>query len=470
MKYVVFTFSGEGLGIAKRLQDEGNDVLVAMIHDIKDILTKEDDQDKEEEDVEKIRRLSSYDGMVDKEEAWKVVETLKRVKNPKEYFLFFDFNHCFKFSEALMGLGFHGNFVTEEDRLLETSRDKAKDFVKQHYADLKVAEVHEFKTADEGKQFLEETEDCWVLKGMDEDARTVVPSAEDPELAKQELIEALDKEGSSYEKGGYILELRIPNIIEITPELQFYDGKPLWASIDIELKQLGAGNVSVMTGCAADLVFPIELDSPIIDLAFPPIVHQMAKEHGGWFTWDASILYDADTGEPYFGEFCANRPGYDCTITELSLFERVTDFFEAIVAGENPMKKANHTFAASVRLFNLKRDGERHLLKDAPINTLPGSERDFWPYDAKMKDGKLVTAGYTWDIGIVTGSGDDIEEAAEDCYRNLELVSVEGVYYRPLHDYLSIAYPGSIPNRYEYLKNRTMFRHLEIEDKEQEPS
>lgn len=460
MNVVVFTYSGEGIPIAWKLQKEGVSVTVAQIQDRKDILTSIEEDDCEGE-VEKSRRLSLGKGLVDVHPADEVLKALLQVKNPGEYFLLFDFNHCFKYAEALMGKGFMGNFPTEEDRLLEVDRDKAKAFVKKFYPDLVVAPVHEFKTVEEGKKFLETSEDLWVLKGLDEDCRTVVPSTDDPEKGREILVSALDDEKESYEKAGFILELMIANPVEVTPEFQFYNGKPVAAYVDLENKRIGAGDIGVMTGCAQDLVWGISFDSPLARIACPKKVYEMAKEHEGWFIWDASILFDPKTGVPYFGEFCSNRPGYNSLISEIALCGGVQEILASLTGESVSASEAESEYASSVRVFNIiptAPDG-KPIKKELPVGL---GEDNVWPFDASGRSpedepGVARTVGYCWDVAYVTGRGRDPFESAHVCYENLKKnLTFEGAYYRPLEDYLSTAYPTSIINRYLWLKEKNL--------------
>jgi len=444
MKYAVFTFSFEGGPIAAKLQDEGCEVILAVVEDRKDLAVK-GEKVKPEDPEEKKRRLSIYDGIVPKMSAKEAVARLLKDPNPEDWFVFFDMNYLFKYAEMLKGKGFKGNFPLEEDRVLEEDRDKAKDFVKKNYPDLKVAEVHEFKTVDEAVKFLEGTQDAWVAKGFDADAKTVCPDRDDPELAREQIISALYKYREAYEKGGFILEKKIPDVKELTPEIHFYDGVPLFTTLDIELKPLGAGNTGIMTGCAADLVFQTDLDAPINGMAFPKAVYDMAKKHEGWFIWDASLLFDPSTDEAYFGEFCANRCGWNALITEASLVPSLKDFFGKIALKENPLGSVED-MAASVRVFSF--DDSNHPREG--INVVVQDPQNIWLMDVKEEDDKLETTGYTWDAAIVTGQGSDPKSAAKDAYTNLDSLSIEGSYVRPLHDYLSVAYGGSIINRYRY--------------------
>ena len=454
MKYVIFTFSGEGLGLAEQLQNEGESVTVAQIRDQEKILLPEELKVTEPEDPKKKKaRLSMYDGCVKKYDADVVVRNLKKVKDKEDYFLFFDFNQNFQYSEQLKGLGFKGNFPTAADRRFEVDRDAAKDFVKKHYPGVAVGEKHEFKTIDEGKAFLEATDEIWVLKPYDDntDAKTKVPDAKDPEQAKEELITSLEAHKAGFESQGYVMELLIPDAIEITPERVYYDGKPLYDTCDIELKRLGS-ETGPMTGCAADLVFPIDASSKISKIAFPPIVDDMAKKHEGLFFWDISLLINPHTGKLYMGEFCPNRPGYNAFYNELRMCGRATTYFELVVRGVNPMETGK-AFGASVRMFSIREGGVK---EGVGITVDDEKMDDLWFMDAKKQDDKLVTAGYIWDVAISTGQGDTIAEAAKSVYENAEGVQFDNKYQRQIFDYLSDE-DDSLQKRYNYGKEHDLY-------------
>jgi hypothetical protein len=451
MKYVIFTFSGEGLPIAEKLYKEGQDVIVAQIESDKDIYTAEEIKNyKPEERDNKKARLSLYDGVLKKYPADKVTQALKKIRNKQDYFLFFDFNHCFKYAEELSGLGFNGNFPTEEDRKYEVDRDYAKDIVAANYPEVRVAKKKEFKTI---ADFLKVADDMfkdeiWVLKPFGDGAKTKVPDSSIPENAKQEIIAALESDPNGYESEGFELELLIPDAIEVTPQKVWYNGKPIYCSIDIETKRLGSDR-GPMTGCAADLVFPVDMNSRICRIAFPKYCDELAKKHEGMFIWDISLLINPRNGEIYMGEFCPNRTGYNCFYTELSLLPYVSNYFEDIVAGKNPMNGAEK-FGASVRMFFVR---EKGIKPDVAISIEDDwRAENLWLIDAKVKDGTAYTAGYIWDIGVATGSGQTIDEAASNCYLNADgLLYEHKMLGRSKIDYLSGHGKDSIQKRYNYL-------------------
>lgn len=436
-KYIFFTYDGCSLSIARKLEEEGNTVIVAQIQDAKEL-----HGDKKEDAEKKKKRLSIFDGLIVKHDAKDVIKKMKNMPNKDEWFVVFDMNSLWYYSEIVNKLGFkNGFFPTHEDTLLEDDRNSAKEFVKKYYKELKVADVHEFKTIDEGIDFLNETEeDMFVLKSNDESGATVCPASDDPVLAREEIIGALQLEKANYEKAGFILELRIIDPVEITPEIVFYNGEVVMTTIDIENKPIGSGSVGPMTGCAGNLIIKTDLKEKINTMAFPQIVYDMAKKHDGLFVWDASMLIESKSKKIYFGEFCSNRWGWDSILTELAMCDSVSSFFENIVEGKNPLTK---DFGIAVRMFNLKEHG------DIPV-VFKDSEDDIYMYDVKLNKDKIVSVGCEWSLLISTGGDNDINKAVEKCYNTLKGVSFSNGYYRPKFDFVSSDYQNSVMNRYEF--------------------
>src|SRR5690242_2058943 len=98
MKYIIFTYAGEGLPIAKHLQDEGQEVIVGVVENKTAVLTRAEKKIEEAEGaLEKKRRLSLYKNLVNKIPAEELLRKMKRIKNPQEYFVFFDYNSLFRY-------------------------------------------------------------------------------------------------------------------------------------------------------------------------------------------------------------------------------------------------------------------------------------------------------------------------------------------------------------------------------------
>lgn len=442
MKICWFTFDGNGFSVAKKLQEEGHIVLVGQAETYKELGI-----DKEEEPKDQQQRMSTWNGMIEKTTAQKLLKQMESFEDKDEWGVICDFNNLFKIAEQAQKIGFASEtgtgfyfLPTEEQYKLESDRDAGKNFVQEHYHDLAVGEKHDFKTIDEGIQFLQEAaekDQIWVLKAYNDDLNAIVPTSEDPMLAKDELISALASERSGYESQGYLLEEKISNPHELTPQCVFYDGQPVFYDIDIETKPIFPGDTGPQTGCASNLVFQIGEYDKIVDLAFPPIVYDMALNQRGLFVWDSSILIDTRTGKQYFGEFCANRWGFDSFFTELAMCESISSYFEKVMDGENPLV---HQFGASVRMFNVK--------KKEDISVIHKDTKDIWMFDVHKPKKDVISIGYCWDLLVATGSGSDIDEAVDTCYETMQRVAFTGGGYRPKFDFLSQEYPTSLLSRY----------------------
>lgn len=442
MKILFFSFEGIGFAVAKKLQEEGNEVLVGQVQSYAELGI-----DKEEDPEDTKKRLATFDGLIEKIPAEELLAKAKKFDNKDEWSVICDFNNLYVVGDKLKKMGFASDtsngFIflpTKEQHDLESDRDSAKDFVKKHYQ-IEVGEVHDFKTTDEGIRFLNDTvkdERIWVLKAYSDDLNAIVPSSDEPMLAKDELISALVSDRAGYESMGYLLEEKISDPQELTPQCVFYDGEPVFYDLDIESKPLFAGDSGPQTGCAQNMVVQISEYDEIVDIAFPPIVYDMAQQHRGLFVWDASILVDKRTGKRYFGEFCSNRWGWDSFFTELAMCESVTSYFESILEGMNPLQQQ---YGVSVRMFNVKKNTDMPvLLKDDLEN--------IWLYDVHKIKKDIASIGYSWDLLVVTGAGGDLDEAIDSCYERLRDVAFTGGGYRPKHDFLSEDYTTAILSRY----------------------
>ena len=452
LKYIWISYDGIGYSIAYKLLQEGNEVLIGQIQDNKEL----GNNDKPEEPEAKRRRLSIYNGILKKLPMTELVAQARKIKNKDEYFVAFDFNNLWRYAELFKKMGFrNGFFPTQADFKMESDREAAKALVKKHYPDLTIGEVHEFKKTQDGIQFLAEQENdtMYVLKGNADSAQTVCPDTKIPILAKEEIVTQLEKDSANYEKGGFILEERIIDPIEFTPEAQWYNGKLIMITVDIENKPMGSGNIGKQCGCAEDVVFEIDPNSEAAKAAFPPYIYEEAKKHIGLFVFDAGLLYK--DGKMYFTEFCAQRWGWDSFFTELAMCESVSAYFEALVSGKNPLK---YKFGVSNRGFNIDTGSDERIVKDRRMSWLEEVDKQTWLYEMKLKDGAAINCGNFWDFLVVwTGSGNTIENAVDKLYKACEGFSFSNLVYRPKFDFLSIDYKTSILNRYNKGKEVNLF-------------
>lgn len=455
--FALITFSGEGLSVAKKFQDKigtQGRVVVGMIENSEDIYLpqeieamKADGKDPNDEDGQK-ERFKLYDGILDVIAADELIKFLQKQNNKDEWFVFTDMNYCFKYATMAAEFMPYGNFPTAEHRMLEVDRNKGKEFIEQYYKDVSKDKHWEFKTVDEALKFLETSDDVLVLKGDGVDAPTVVPPTEDVEAAKQILQDALEKNKDKYNAGGLIFEVKLDDAVELTPERVYMNGVALYNTLDIETKRKYAGDVGgELVGCGTDLVITTDSKDKLNQIAFPPIVDEMAKQAKGMFIWDISLLISRSTGKMYPGEFCANRPGWNAFVTELEGLD-VVQFFNDIVDMKNPLK--DKKASSSLRVFNddlgVKGSKEVKIIYPEEI------ESHVWLIDAKKTDDGLVTVGYMSDVGMVTGTGQDFISSVDALYESMSkfVLATKRWGYRDKGDYLSNSYSTAIVNRFNY--------------------
>lgn len=455
LNFVIFYHSNTPiLSIAEKLEKEGNRVILGVIEDSKKTLLPGEDPHSEDS-KEKAKRLSLYDGIIDKYPADEVLKMMKRIKDKDEWIVLTDSNSNYQYAEKALEMGFtKGLFPTEWDRSMECDRKKAKDFVKDNYKNIKVAEVKEFFTIEDGISFLNENEDLWVLKSKGDSGTTVCPNTEDCEMARDEIIAALEEMKKDYEENGFLLEPRIIDPIELTPQQIWFDGVPVFTDLDIEVKTIAQGS-AIQTGCVTMLNVKTEFEDRINDIAFPEIIHEMAKKRKGIFVWDLSILIDKN-GEMWFGEFCSMRMGYDSWIVELAMSgddegsKIVTPFFNALINKKNPLRKK---YGVGVRILNIGSGGK--MVEGGIVEVKDESTPDVYLFEVKndKKNDRLVSTDYCFDFGVVTGVGDDAYEAIERAYEYIDMVMFEGKYFRSKEDFTSYSYPTSIMKRLNYAIN-----------------
>jgi hypothetical protein len=104
MKYIFLTYDGHGLPVAYKLLLEGNDVIVGQAK-------KLEYMPKEEEELTK-RRLSLYDGMIEKIDADELIEKMRK-ENPEDWFVICDFSYVYPYAEKLKKMGFQRTYYQQ---------------------------------------------------------------------------------------------------------------------------------------------------------------------------------------------------------------------------------------------------------------------------------------------------------------------------------------------------------------------
>jgi hypothetical protein len=435
------------------LAQEGRDVTVGIVRRLEKLGLKDEEPETAQE---RSTRLILYDGLLKKRSSESVMEMLRRVPRAArdDYFIFFDFNSMYNLAEEVIAMGFkHGLLPTEWYYKMEKERPMAKKFVKDNYPEIKVADSHGFARAQEGIKFLNETEGVYVLKSNGNHGKTLVPKTDDPQKAKKLLVEALTENRKDYELGGFLLEEKIPNCLEVTPVMVFYDGKPVYTLVEFESKELGAGNIGLQKGGNLALSVKTPLNCALNRMAFPKAVYDLAKKQPGLSIYDMGLLWNGK--DFYFTEFCAMRYGWDGIFSEMVMADEgkpfVGNYFEDIMAGRNPL---SNTFGVSVRLFNFggHMEGMDKSEDDVVLEWPTESDNNLFVYRMKKLENKKVTVGGLDLMGVATGASNVLETAVGKAYAIVDSVDYDTKYFRPKFDFLSVEYKSSILNRYNAMK------------------
>ena len=449
-KFIVISAGWNGLPIAYHLQNEGYEVVVGEVQDLADCKC----DDKKESPEDKEQRLTQYDGMLKKVPVDKLIEALSKVQNKDDYFIFCDFNKMWKYSELLLNAGFkNGLFPLKDDFDFEKSRERAMEFVDKNYDGIKLIPFEEFKKTEEAIKFLEENEGVYVIQSDGDFVSTYVPQTDNEKVAKEQSINQLNKFKSDYDKGGVILKTKLVNPIEVTPQIVFYNGKPVFTDLDIETKNIGEGiNNGCQVGCGTNLIISTELKDKINKIAFPKAVYEMAAKRTGMFVWDISFYIMPDG--IYFGEFCPNRLGYDASMTEMEMSGGAGTYFNSIVEGNNPLKTK---FGTAIRLFNLAQ-------KDGVSVNMEGIEDHTWLYEVRKDGSDIVSTLQAYEIGVITGASDNLREAIDTVYEYREDFGFKDCYNKTKKDFLG-DYDTSIIYRFKDV-NHKFIETPDLEDEE----
>lgn len=463
MRYAFLTFDGACLPIADQLLREGNEVLVCQIQDGKEIGVKNWIADKEHPEVRR-RRLSLYDGVLTKLPLETFLQKLKAMPKKEEVFVFSDYNIFYNIDQQILGMGFtKGHFHTVEDFLLEKDRATAKAFLKQHYTVLEAPETKQFGAGqvDQAIAFMETSDKVWVVKSDGNFGETIVPQSRNSDMAKKEVISELSMHKASYAKGPLSLEEKIMDAIEFCPQLAFWSGKPIYATVEIETRMLGGADSGGQTGGNQNLIVRLPLDGMMVKMFFPPVVYELAYNRKGLFLFDAGVLYGPREDKFFFTEFAGNRHGWPGIFSEITMAKegdkQATAYFEAISQGRNPLR---HSIGATLSTYALEADPQFPALLKEGLSIDILDRMDIFPYQVRYDQGRMVNVGYrAYDSGAlahVVSRGDDIAGTVRRLFYHLEALSFKGLYYRSQEDFLSMGYTSSIPNRAAFLTQKEL--------------
>lgn len=443
MKVALFSVDGYGFPIAYHLQEEGHDVYVGQVQSWASVKVSLKEKEKE-----RAKRLKLYDGMFERK--WSADKLLAYLLGQSgsrlDWLVICDFNWLWPYADKLRSAGYRGLLPRKDDYDLEHDRKATRDLIEKLYPEIETGEYREFKTEKDATAFLEKDSDkLYVLKGFNAEADTIVPESDDVEINRAIIIDALqhDKEGN-YEKDGFILEEKIPDVIEFTPEAIGFDGQLRCINIDVEHKRFGSRS-GPQVGCATNIVLWQNDNEKIYRMFLKPLEKIMLRPNE-LTIWDLSVLYSPSRKKYYAGEFCPNRMGFDAAFTEIATFGTVTAWIDYILGGEQPYLP----IGVAVRLFNPDK-------QDALFIGEPGDPH-VWCYDI-LKDGDSYhVQGLGKDVCVLTQAGQTIDEAIDALYEHEHDVIFDPAYHLEKHDWYDEQWPINLLHRIDVLDDLNLLK------------
>jgi hypothetical protein len=164
--------------------------------------------------------------------------------------------------------------------------------------------------------------------------------------------------------------------------------------------------------------------------------------------WDMSVYWSPSRQQFFFGEFCSNRPGYDCVFAEIASEGGVESWVEKITSSKNFGQEK--PFGTTLRILNKQRIDPKKGWQELILGDVDNPNVFLW--DVRREKGKIYTVGYDSNAYVVSGSGQTVKESINDLYKNDERVVFDSGYSLEKHDWFDTSYPENILNRHEVLK------------------
>lgn len=410
--WIIYTKDFSGLGWAKKLLEEGEQVVVAV-----------DCPEDKPEDIKLFEQVGK--GWV---KAVEVSDACSNLQTDQTYNVFAE-NHFTEEADYLREQGRKVFGTSALSEKLEHDRQFAIDMATK--AGLAPMPTEECSSREEGLAFLDAHADkAYVLKPDDgaTNFSTFVPIRADDADANREVYEYLSH--MKDEPGTYILQERIPieDSLEANAELWLYEGEPILALLGLEVKRKDTYDLGEMAGCGGDFVQMLPLDCPLVQETIAKLVPFYREQKYTGFA-DINVIFTPD-GVPHFLEVC-NRFGYSAHVT--LFLTLATDGFGNILADfidgkvDTLESRFREGVGASLTLFL------DHPRPGMPLHIADDCIKQYYPFDMYEEDGVKLLAGYSSEVGIFTAYGTTMAEAADTCLNQLifdEAVSFPDMHYR----------------------------------------
>lgn len=407
MRFLIYSQSGDGLGLAKWLQDiDGHEVYFYC---------------KEEHFRECGKGIVEHVG------------SLKAglAKSPEA--IIFDMSGNGEAADALKVEGYPVIGAGKFNDLIEHDRSFGMDLCKQ--VGISVPEFKVFKKSELAKaiSFIEESGKAYVLKPDNNLALDLTYVSKDAD----DLIKYLGWcEEQKLLKGDFLLQEKVEGV-EISTEVWFSHGKPLdGANGTMEVKKFMAGNLGPATGCESSIVWPYKsLGTPIVSATIAklfPILEKM--QYTGPLDINAIVSED---GVVNFLEFTP-RLGYSAIYGLIPILrDNLGDFLMEVAIGEAKKVEMEEQICTSLTVsippypldsgkeYNHKAYGQTENKRVVGV-----PEGYFFPYDLKKEKDEYRTAGRLGLVGYLSYPAESLQGLKDTMYERIKELEIPDIQYR----------------------------------------
>jgi phosphoribosylamine--glycine ligase len=401
MNFFMVSKCGEGAGLLKQIQDEGNDCELCII----------------EQDYKSV-----YDGILEK--------SLK--PKDKNTIIIFDSSGNGTRADKLRASGFKVFGASKFHDRLENDREFGLDFMESN--GILIPETKTFTDFNEGIEFVEENKDKrYVFKPSGDLPSKLTYSCSDTE----DLIHYMRFVEKFY--GSKIEDFVLQEFIEgsIISSEYWVGAEGFISPINhtIEVKKLMNDDLGPSTGCSGNLVW-LGAEGSLLSQELEKVEQELIKNK-----YIGPIDLNAIVNEKgIYGLEWTPRFGLDAMPTFLQLCSYdVGGIIADLASGNIPKFNPRESFAAGVRVtippYPIELDNSKVIQDHAPNKFIPirGLEefKNYcYLYEVMMKDDELVHSDGTGVIAVVSDWSNDINDILDNPYQILEDCKIPDKQYR----------------------------------------
>lgn len=298
---------------------------------------------------------------------------------------------------------------------------------------LEVSEAKEFSTLAEGIKFLVGKDKCYVLKLNDNVDLSLTYVEDDPgELIAKMQGELPGRLGNKPIK--FVLQERVDGV-EISTEAWFDGDDFVSWNHTIEDKRLFVGNLGINTGCQSNTTWMKEgADGYLVKEISRLKPYLQVANYVGCI--DINTIVGEDDHLPYFLEFTP-RLGYSAIYCLLALMPEgsLGNFF---INGFQFIPTTKYACSQLISIppypYSNATDLNK-MAKDVGIGNKLSQLKNVWLQDVYQdSQGNLRCAGADANIGVLTATGDTLEDATKRMYKDIDKLKIYSDYqYRTDH-------------------------------------